>query len=165
MDTGRHLESPTDKRYGASHHGQQILNSVKSTANYINSQISSPSAAGTIGRQRHVTRAASSDTQQISEKHRIMNASGKFMNSEKKGGKRASSHLRNFNQKDTLIASGALKYAQSKQLAEDGFYSIFTTRNPSRFVVVNDQPFIGKTLNELFSEIEDIKQLQACQQN
>ena len=136
------------------------MHSVRSTANYLYSQVSSPSAVGTIGRQKQGFRAASIDSQQYSDRHNRLHASGKSLNSEKKGPKRASSHLRNMHTKDSLIASGALKYAQSKQLADDGHYSIFTTRNPSRFVVVNDQPFLGKTLNELFTDIEDVKHLQ-----
>ena len=84
------------------------------------------------------------------------------MHSDKKGVKRASSQMRNMSTKDNMMTSGVFKYAQTKNLIEEGHYSIFTTRNPSRFVIVNDQAFIGKTLNELFNDIDDIKQLQSC---
>lgn len=68
--------------------------------------------------------------------------------------------MRNMQSKDSLIASGAFKYTQSKLLNEEGYYSIFTTRNQSRFVLACDQSFQGKVLNETFNDIEDIKQLQ-----
>lgn len=81
------------------------------------------------------------------------------MYSDKKAPKRAGSQMRNMKNRDSLIASGVFKNTQSKQLNEEGHYSIFTTRNPSRFVLACDQPYSGKLLNETFTDIEDIKQL------
>lgn len=66
---------------------------------------------------------------------------------------------------ESLIQTGVFKNTQSKDLNEEGNYSIFTTRNQSRFVLACDQPFSGRLLNEVFADIEDVKQLQAIQQN
>lgn len=60
---------------------------------------------------------------------------------------------------DSLMQTGGFKNTQSKELNEEGNYSIFTTRNQSRFVLACDQPFSGRLLNEVFADIEDVKQL------
>ena len=109
-ETGRNLDSPSanDKRLMGH---QQMHNSVRSTANYLYSQISSPSAVGTTGRQKQGFRAASSDSQHNSDKHRLFHATGRSMHSDKKGVKRASSQMRNMSTKDNMMTSGAFKYA------------------------------------------------------
>lgn len=72
--------------------------------------------------------------------------------------------MRNFKSKESLIQSGGVfKHTASKQLNDEGHYSIFTTRNPSRFVLACDHPYSGRILNETLQDIEDVQQLQIHQ--
>jgi len=72
--------------------------------------------------------------------------------------------MRSIKSKENLMASG-IKPTSTKYLQQEGQYSVFTTRNLSRFVLVCDQPFSGKLLNDAFQDIDDVHQLHANQKN